>query len=717
MKYLVFVNNSIQGPFTIKEIFEKNLISNDLLVCPAELSANKPSSWYFAKELLEFGPYLEYNGKQVIVKDFYSDDFNFDSQDTDLSEFKEDLETRDYSLDLEEIIENEGKNFKDEKKFKDNKESVFGERLQSFEASIKRLDEKLNKAFEIINRYEKILKDRESIIKKLENEILEIKNSREKFKVNLEKNKFSENIDLNLTDAKESFVKKNESNTISENFISKLESKIEDENIKSHSYNEVSDSFETENNFIFEKNLDSFKSNIVENNTVYENVLKNDSFEINKDNDVNMEKEEVVKNEVFHNRDRNIDLEFKSLNLDEDKKNVFRDTLNVVLESKKEIKDSDLGEEKNNIFDLKDEYVKIEPISLTEATKLDETSEVLNNVEITHSFFMSSSPLEKSIPFQVAEINLETVNTNLEIVKSNIEPIQKIDVELDNNNDKNKIIIENQNFSQTNKDLELEKEPVKIDEAFKLSESQKFEVNELEKEQRVREEKKAIINEKKEEDKKTFYDQIKESSFKEKKKISKLILFTTFSGVFFVFTLIYILKNGTDGSFLTTSSVSNNFSQVSFKSSDSQKVETIKENKSQSQKEENLEDVTISKINESVKEAVDLVKNYNLGEGKGTIERWLSNTIASGIKGKEEWNATYLTKNIFVVQYRFLRFKGEPIVYLFEVDIEKKQIIRGINNNAINLLAGRDKSKKEEESYNIVSKKIKGHIENDDDMF
>lgn len=125
-------------------------------------------------------------------------------------------------------------------------------------------------------------------------------------------------------------------------------------------------------------------------------------------------------------------------------------------------------------------------------------------------------------------------------------------------------------------------------------------------------------------------------------------------------------------------------------------------------------DIDIAKINDDVKKAIDVVKNYQLGSGKGSISNWFSNTFSASNQVREEWNATYLSGDLFVVQYRVLRYKSEPIVYLFEVDVKKNKIIRGINNNAIELLSGSITTKK------VISKKNKKIAENmdkDDEMF
>ncbi|MBI4656511.1 MAG: hypothetical protein HY746_07185 [Elusimicrobia bacterium] len=92
--------------------------------------------------------------------------------------------------------------------------------------------------------------------------------------------------------------------------------------------------------------------------------------------------------------------------------------------------------------------------------------------------------------------------------------------------------------------------------------------------------------------------------------------------------------------------------------------------------------------NENIKKVLDIVKNYKLGGGRGTVSNWFGNSFLSGSQSgmNEEWTATILHGNVFVVQYRLLRSKQDPLVYQFEVDIDKNTIVRGINNNAIELL-------------------------------
>ena len=85
--------------------------------------------------------------------------------------------------------------------------------------------------------------------------------------------------------------------------------------------------------------------------------------------------------------------------------------------------------------------------------------------------------------------------------------------------------------------------------------------------------------------------------------------------------------------------------------------------------------------------AVDIVKEYRLSGGRGTISTWFSNSfLGSAQSSGGEWNATPLHEDIYVVQYRLPRSRQDPLIYQFEVDVAKDALLRGINNNAIELL-------------------------------
>ncbi|OIO00404.1 MAG: hypothetical protein AUJ51_10040 [Elusimicrobia bacterium CG1_02_56_21] len=99
--------------------------------------------------------------------------------------------------------------------------------------------------------------------------------------------------------------------------------------------------------------------------------------------------------------------------------------------------------------------------------------------------------------------------------------------------------------------------------------------------------------------------------------------------------------------------------------------------------------------NDNIKKALEIVKGYKLSGGRGNVATWFSNSFLSGGANgaSEEWTATPLHGDILVVQYRLLRPRQEPLIYQFEVDSAKQDIVRGINNNAIELLDFSSKKK------------------------
>lgn len=96
-----------------------------------------------------------------------------------------------------------------------------------------------------------------------------------------------------------------------------------------------------------------------------------------------------------------------------------------------------------------------------------------------------------------------------------------------------------------------------------------------------------------------------------------------------------------------------------------------------------------SKTSRLMDKVIDIVKNYDLGGGRGAISQWFNNAFASGASGgcRQDWSATLLHGDLYVVQYKFLCPRTEPVFYQFEVDTQRSTITRGINNSAIELLA------------------------------
>ena len=85
--------------------------------------------------------------------------------------------------------------------------------------------------------------------------------------------------------------------------------------------------------------------------------------------------------------------------------------------------------------------------------------------------------------------------------------------------------------------------------------------------------------------------------------------------------------------------------------------------------------------------AIAIVKDYRLSGGRGTINNWFSNAFLSTtpLTGNE-WKCTPLHEDIYVVAFQLPRSRQDPLYYQFEVDLASNTLLRGINNNAIDLL-------------------------------
>ena len=88
-------------------------------------------------------------------------------------------------------------------------------------------------------------------------------------------------------------------------------------------------------------------------------------------------------------------------------------------------------------------------------------------------------------------------------------------------------------------------------------------------------------------------------------------------------------------------------------------------------------------------QAIDIVKNHDLGGGRGTILQWFRNAFitAGATAEQEEWTATVLSGSTYVVKYRLRVPQADPIVYQFEVDVTAGKIVRGVDNAAVELLS------------------------------
>lgn len=714
MRYWIFVNNRVEGPYTIKEIVEKNFISPDLLVCPSEVSATLPSSWYFARELSEFDPYLSQQSS-IAVK---ANEVDFDQVGLDYSKRMVEDE-----VNIDEIIKREKERL--EKRIERVEEEDYKRKVKAFEKRIAKVEEKLRKAFSVIEDYEKRLKEKDFLIEKLEKEIEELKRIKEDEKREIEKRlkRYEDDIltktRLIIEEAQKDLLQRVEEKQA-------LSLKTEGRSDKDYASLELKEEkiaetpIETsiyQNELKSEEPADTVElSGVVESPSKGKEGIENISL-------AKAEKEvglsEIKRDESFEN---------KTL-LSERMLTEERDTTSLAKESEFGFIDIDIKPLSTLKSDLDQGFLKEEIISSKSKDELLQTSDV----DITVSSLKATSYVGDELPFQTAEINLETVNTNLDFAQGlKIEPVsvqismhsqETVKESKEKLEEKEQIVVRDEDAFKTAKEdsKELQKElpqqdnniTVRSAEIEQISLSQPMsQPSDLEKPQAATVQiptTKEVTDDKKTERSKQC-EATKTQISERKKRSSKFLIIAGAGVVVFFFALVYILRTGSDVTNGGSTLVKKDDEKVSqAKVVKELKTETIEV---QPQKEEELK---IAKINENVRKAIEIVKGYDLGEGKGTIERWLSNTVASNVKGKEEWNATYLSGNIFVVQYRFLRFKAEPIVYLFEVDVEKNTIVRGINNNAINLLAGNKDLAKN--GLSKIEKKVSRHIEKDEEMF
>ncbi len=97
------------------------------------------------------------------------------------------------------------------------------------------------------------------------------------------------------------------------------------------------------------------------------------------------------------------------------------------------------------------------------------------------------------------------------------------------------------------------------------------------------------------------------------------------------------------------------------------------------------------KIPDAGEAAVTLVKNYPLAGNRGTVGQWLTYSYNQDGASKEDWNPGALDATTYLVEYKVLPGPSskskEVISYLFEADTGR-QIIQGKNPAAKSLLGG-----------------------------
>jgi len=663
MKYWVFVDDKINGPFKINEIVNSKYFSKDLLLCPSEMDGIKPSNWYFAKELPEFEPYLEHKGVAVEVSNF---DVDIDEIFEGIKDnapmggkysYKENLnDYRDFDIE-ESLIET------------DKEIEEYRAKIQFLESKISKLQLELEKTLNKIKEYEDKLKERDTEIEKLVKRIEELKSNE----------------------------------TIIEDYKEKLNEK--------------------------DKRIEELKKEIEE---VKKNILPKKG-ELIRDQEKQVEVE--AKSEAKLGTP-NLSVEFKTP--------IEEPNVEKTIELASPNNTSSLSVSQENItpevFDpFSKTHKKLTPVSFDEDFIKQETKEEEDNkVQEANLKTVSFEKINFEDIFQTADIKLEVVRPNLEVVEDrNLvsgEDLKKgkeearIEFDFSTANLSKETPIKEE--KTTEKKVEVQRTEPNINPAdtlnLKVEESElKPQVIEEVKIKTLPERTKSVQELSKVKDESNKLEKKEEKDFKTgistyRRKFSSVFKvggFIVFV-LFFAASIIYILNSG---------SREDNI-KLKDKTVKYPKIEETQINKLAtstttvlSDKTQDKDEMSISRISENVKKSIEIVKNFELGGGRGSISKWFSNSF-SGRSVKEEWNATYLSGSLFVVQYRAIRYKQEPIVYLFEVDVDRGVVVRGINNNAIDLLSSgsnenRKSPDKKKVAKSVKDKKVVEEAKNNSEIF
>ncbi len=87
-------------------------------------------------------------------------------------------------------------------------------------------------------------------------------------------------------------------------------------------------------------------------------------------------------------------------------------------------------------------------------------------------------------------------------------------------------------------------------------------------------------------------------------------------------------------------------------------------------------------------EAVRIVKEYALPNGRGTVENYLNRLYSTHLTQgyQANWSAEPLYKSTYVVKYRLAKTRTEPIIYVFQADTVTGQLTGALNNITLDLV-------------------------------
>ena len=86
--------------------------------------------------------------------------------------------------------------------------------------------------------------------------------------------------------------------------------------------------------------------------------------------------------------------------------------------------------------------------------------------------------------------------------------------------------------------------------------------------------------------------------------------------------------------------------------------------------------------------ALQIVKEYKLSGNRGTIESYFNRIYANQLTQgyQAQWATETLHKSTYIVKYRLIKPRMEPIVYVFQVDASAGKLTGALNNITLDLV-------------------------------
>ncbi len=86
--------------------------------------------------------------------------------------------------------------------------------------------------------------------------------------------------------------------------------------------------------------------------------------------------------------------------------------------------------------------------------------------------------------------------------------------------------------------------------------------------------------------------------------------------------------------------------------------------------------------------ARQIVQNYELPDFNGKVSDYFDRIYKDKLAQgySAAWSAEPLHKNVYIVKYRLSKTRSEPVVYLFQVDVAKNKLVGALNNITLDLV-------------------------------